>query len=260
MMTVIFSAMFSLCAQEEDIVRVFNGFSSDWMPSGYRDVKVNPVVNGHLCEIQLHLRDFFELKDGQHKVYQWARELPVTTEPDPRYLFDDLSGQVLEEMMKLSEANWAATEDVLPSLQMYTGKYLEAEEAFRKVEADCLRLALTLTPSECVCRTYLAPSVVVIRTRSITSRAFSCISLQNVDTRRPKTWEHDQPRGKRTLPVAFVLLFLPPPPSLAGLKLLAEAEEQMQGAEVNSDEWRNSLLNEASARSKLGTAAEMQVQ
>ncbi|CAM9384613.1 unnamed protein product, partial [Ectocarpus sp. 13 AM-2016] len=158
----------------QDVLRVKNGFSSDWMPSGYRDVKVNPVVNGHLCEIQLHLREFFELKDGQHTVYEWARELPVTTETDARYLFDDLSSETLEEMIRLAEVNWAGAEHVLPSLQLYTGKYVEAEEAFRK--------------------------------------------------------------------------------------LLAEAEEQMQGAETNSEEWRNSLVNEAQASTNLGLASQLQGQ
>ncbi|CAM9911915.1 unnamed protein product, partial [Ectocarpus sp. 8 AP-2014] len=62
-----------------DVLRVANGFNSDWMPSGYRDVKVNPVVNEHLCEIQLHLREFFTLKGDQHAVYEWARDLKVTT-------------------------------------------------------------------------------------------------------------------------------------------------------------------------------------
>ena len=43
------------------------------------------------------------------------------------------------------------------------------------------------------------------------------------------------------------------------LKLLAEAEEQMQGAETNSQEWRNSLVNEAEASTKLGLASQLQV-
>ncbi|CAM9679905.1 unnamed protein product, partial [Laminaria digitata] len=59
--------------QPQDVLRVTNGFNSDWMPSGYRDVKVNPIVNKHLCEIQLHLRAFLSLKAGQHAVYEWAR-------------------------------------------------------------------------------------------------------------------------------------------------------------------------------------------
>lgn len=43
------------------------------------------------------------------------------------------------------------------------------------------------------------------------------------------------------------------------LKLLAEAEEQMQGAETNSEEWRNSLLNAAQASTNLGLASQLQV-
>ncbi|CAN0422315.1 unnamed protein product, partial [Laminaria digitata] len=83
--------------QPQDVLRVTNGFNSDWMPSGYRDVKVNPIVNKHLCEIQLHLRAFLSLKAGQHAVYEWARELNVSVRMEAGYLFKNLSSEITKE-------------------------------------------------------------------------------------------------------------------------------------------------------------------
>ncbi|CAM9467363.1 unnamed protein product, partial [Ectocarpus fasciculatus] len=107
---------------QQDILRVKNGFNSDWMPSGYRNVKLNPVVNDHLCEIQLHLREFFALKGGQHVVYEWARELRVTTEMRGEDLFINLSPEMMTEMMRLAEQNWRETGFCLPNLQVAAGQ------------------------------------------------------------------------------------------------------------------------------------------
>ncbi|CAB1096777.1 unnamed protein product [Ectocarpus sp. CCAP 1310/34] len=119
-----------------EVLRVKNGFNSDWMPSGYRDVKLNPVVNDHLCEIQLHLRGFFELKGGQHAVYEWARELNVTTDMRSKDLFKNLSPEVSEEMIRLAGQNWAGTAYVLPDVQLDAGQYDLAEKSHRQELAD----------------------------------------------------------------------------------------------------------------------------
>lgn len=103
------------------------------MPSGYRDVKVNPVVREHLCEIQLHLREFFTLKRGQHAVYDWARDLNVTTEMRPEDLFENLSGEVTEEMLRLAQENWHGTGYCLNDMQFAAGRYAQAEKGFREV-------------------------------------------------------------------------------------------------------------------------------
>ncbi|CAM9100048.1 unnamed protein product, partial [Laminaria digitata] len=118
--------------QPEDVLRVGNGFDPDWMPGGYRDVKVNPIVNGHLCEIQLQLRAFFSLKDGQHAAYRWARELKVTKEIMPYHLFENLSGEVTQEMIRLAQQNWRGTKDSLPCLYIAAGDYLHAQEILNK--------------------------------------------------------------------------------------------------------------------------------
>ncbi|CAB1098125.1 unnamed protein product [Ectocarpus sp. CCAP 1310/34] len=117
----------------KDIRRVKNGFISDWMPSGYRDVKVNPVVNDHLCEIQLHLQRFYNLKSGQHAVYEWARELKVTKEMTASHIFENLSPETVEEMVRLARSNWYGTGSCLTDLLSAAGHFVLAEEALRKV-------------------------------------------------------------------------------------------------------------------------------
>ncbi|CAM9964931.1 unnamed protein product [Ectocarpus fasciculatus] len=115
-----------------DVRRVTNGFNNDWMPSGYRDVKVNPVVNDHLCEIQLHLGDFSVLKSDQHAVYEWARDLRVTTKMRATDLFSTLSSEVTEEMIRLARQDWCGTGYSLPELLLASGQYDQAEEGLRQ--------------------------------------------------------------------------------------------------------------------------------
>lgn len=119
--------------QPQDVLRVTNGFISDWMPSGYRDVKLNAVVNGHLCEIQLHLQEFHNLKRHQHVVYEWARDLKVTKAMVADQLFENLSREVMDEMIRLAKDNWHETGFLLPRLQLSAGRYAEAEEGHRQV-------------------------------------------------------------------------------------------------------------------------------
>ncbi|CAN0019974.1 unnamed protein product, partial [Ectocarpus sp. 8 AP-2014] len=117
-----------------NVLRVKNGFNSDWMPSGYRDVKVNPAVNDHLCEIQLHLREFYALKRGQHAVYEWARDLNVTTEMRPSDLFKNVSREVTEKMVRLAWQNWHGTWYCLSDLQLAAGQYAQAETGVRQAK------------------------------------------------------------------------------------------------------------------------------
>ena len=45
------------------------------MVTGYMDVNVTVVFRGLVCEIQMHVRSFFELKAGQHPCYETCRSL-----------------------------------------------------------------------------------------------------------------------------------------------------------------------------------------
>ncbi|CAN0519087.1 unnamed protein product, partial [Ectocarpus sp. 12 AP-2014] len=118
--------------QPQDVLRVANGFNSDWMPSGYRDVKVNAVVHEHLCEIQLQLREFVALKSDQHAVYEWARDLNVTSEMEPEDMFENISPEVVEEMMHLATEDWHGTRPCLEHLQLAAGQYAQAEKGLKQ--------------------------------------------------------------------------------------------------------------------------------
>ncbi|CAN0439393.1 unnamed protein product, partial [Scytosiphon promiscuus] len=85
-----------------DILRVSNGFVRNYEKNGYRDVKVNVIAAGHICEIQLHLRPFYSLKYGLHEVYEWSRTLGVTVDMRAQHLFKDLEPGTLELMTRLS--------------------------------------------------------------------------------------------------------------------------------------------------------------
>ncbi|CAM9846324.1 unnamed protein product [Ectocarpus sp. 4 AP-2014] len=124
--------VYSEIIESMDVRRVTNGFNNDWMPSGYRDVKMNPVVNEHLCEIQLHLGDFSVLKSDQHAVYEWARDLKVTSKMRATDLFSTLSCEVTKEMIRLARRGWCGTGYCLPELLLASGQYDQAEEGLRQ--------------------------------------------------------------------------------------------------------------------------------
>jgi hypothetical protein len=60
------------------IVRMKNRFKNGSIAgSGYCDVNMNIEFMGHVCELQLQYRPFYELKDGQHEVYEIVRSLQI---------------------------------------------------------------------------------------------------------------------------------------------------------------------------------------
>lgn len=128
-----FALSLTPAVQPGEVLRVYNGFKSDWRPSGYRDVKLNPVVAEHLCEIQLQLRSFFKFKANQHKAYEWARELKVTKKMKPEDLLKNLSPEVMEAMIRLARGGWWRIRSVVPHLQIIAGQFNQAEELFRQV-------------------------------------------------------------------------------------------------------------------------------
>lgn len=104
------------------------------MPSGYRDVNVNIVVDEHLCEIQLHLRPFYALKPAQHQVYEWARELKVTLEMTVADLQQETTtSETTEEMIRLAEGDWCHTRIVVPYVLFVAGRYGAAQPGVSQV-------------------------------------------------------------------------------------------------------------------------------
>eukprot|EP00903_Cladosiphon_okamuranus_P015056 g13929.t1 len=123
------------CGREpQGALRARHGFDADWMPGGYRDVKLNPVVNQHLCEIQLQLREFFNLRSGQHAVYTWARDLKVRTYISADSLFENLSPVVMEEMAHLARQDWHGSGYCLPNLHLAAGRYDLVEKERRNFQ------------------------------------------------------------------------------------------------------------------------------
>lgn len=119
--------------QASDILRVSNGFIRNYSVNGYRDVKVNVIAAGHLCEIQLHLRTFYSLKDGQHEVYEWSRTLDITADMEPMHLFKNFESGTLQLMTQLSRENWCSTGLFLAPLLVESGQYEEARALLREV-------------------------------------------------------------------------------------------------------------------------------
>jgi hypothetical protein len=60
------------------LVRIKNGFTDSLMAGGYRDIKCNIRVAGHICEVQFHLDSFYKLKEMRgHDLYNEVRQFQV---------------------------------------------------------------------------------------------------------------------------------------------------------------------------------------
>ena len=59
------------------VVQVKNRFIGAPTPSGYRDINMNMIYHGLLCEIQIHLEPILLIADQQHVAYEAARELDL---------------------------------------------------------------------------------------------------------------------------------------------------------------------------------------
>lgn len=114
-------------------MRVRNGFIHEHGLNGYRDVKLCVNLDGHICEIQLHLSSFFSLKDGQHTVCEWSRQLKVSNNMQPQHLFVGMRPDVRERMIELARMNWRSNSGALLSLLLEAGQYEECERIHREV-------------------------------------------------------------------------------------------------------------------------------
>lgn len=136
MKNIVFKEPFRPRGQDEDILRVSNGFVRNYGRNGYRDVKVIALVAEHACEIQLHLRSFYGLKAGQHEVYEWSRTLKVTAEIQADHLIRGLQSDVLELMIQLAAVDWKSTGVALAPLLYTAGRYAEAQDLQSQVSTN----------------------------------------------------------------------------------------------------------------------------
>lgn len=70
---------------------------------GYRDMLLNLEVNGHVAELQLHLEDVVEVKEGPgHELYEQKREIWEQASDDGRQLTKEEEQRVqkLDEQMR----------------------------------------------------------------------------------------------------------------------------------------------------------------
>lgn len=86
-----------------------------------------------MCEIQLHIRSLYGLKDGQHEVYEWSRTLIITVNMRPEDLFKNMEPATLALMKQLVEEDWCSTGAVLPHLLHVAGEYGDAREILVQV-------------------------------------------------------------------------------------------------------------------------------
>ena len=71
------------------IVRVKNRLSKP-ATGGYRDIQLNGSVGGHVCELQLHIKNLVDFKAQAHVIYGILRsvgwdgdERPIALRPEP---------------------------------------------------------------------------------------------------------------------------------------------------------------------------------
>ena len=75
-----FEALFKLAADGViGILQIKNRLRGEAAAGGYRDTNVTISFEGLVCEVQIHLRVFFELKDGAHPCYELCRSLGLVS-------------------------------------------------------------------------------------------------------------------------------------------------------------------------------------
>lgn len=73
------------------VIRIRSGFLSTHAVRsyGYRDVNVNLMVDDYICELQLHIGDYYNIKtEHGHSQYTWARNFAVSVITDPWQIFE----------------------------------------------------------------------------------------------------------------------------------------------------------------------------
>jgi phage terminase small subunit len=80
--------------------------------AGYRDISINvEYPNGHVGEIQLHVKSMLKAKDKGHKLYETVRDIQGKAETEGRDKFTDEEQKIVDDanakMKKLYDDAWA---------------------------------------------------------------------------------------------------------------------------------------------------------
>jgi hypothetical protein len=93
--------------EESDVLRAKNGFTTSAASGGYRDIKMNMLFKSHVCEVQVHEKGFYTLKNtGGHKVYEVTRQMKVQGITDASDLFTDTTKNVMESLELMLELSY----------------------------------------------------------------------------------------------------------------------------------------------------------
>ena len=77
-----------------EIVKTKNRFDQP-TASGYRDITLNVKINGHVCELQLHLKQIMEVKQGKgHELYEKSRAIEAKELMEKRDLTAEEAAQI----------------------------------------------------------------------------------------------------------------------------------------------------------------------
>jgi hypothetical protein len=88
---------------------VKNGFTDSLTAGGYRDIKLNVEVDGHVCEIQLHLKQFYSLKNEKgHDLYNKIRTFKIEGALDASDLIVGMPHEFLESLDCILEMEYAS--------------------------------------------------------------------------------------------------------------------------------------------------------
>ena len=124
-------------------------------PGGYRDCKINLMVKGHICEIQLHLRKMYDISsvDGYQHYKDWLLNeledyMRDNDDLDPSNLLYGLDRKMLGDMTEIAEETTKITsvtsithddEKQIVDYIAMAGLLLRHEESF-KAEVICRQL------------------------------------------------------------------------------------------------------------------------
>jgi tetratricopeptide (TPR) repeat protein len=79
------------------IVRAKNGFTDSAASGGYRDIKMNVLFEGHICELQVHHFGFLKIKNEKgHKIYEITRNFTIQGVLNAWDLITDKSAKMKE--------------------------------------------------------------------------------------------------------------------------------------------------------------------